>query len=215
MVLAVIQMNPEQGLKSLFVLGDSISIHYGPFLEKDLEGLFLYDRKRDDAGVSRAGVPVGANGGDSRMVLEYLKARQRDASFRPDILLVNCGLHDIKRDLNTPTTQVPPEQYRTNLKSIYAIALEMGAKLIWVRTTPVVEAIHNRRSRQFHRFEEDLTNYNRIADRLFEELEVPVIDLHEFTRKLGEGVFIDHVHYDQSTRALQAAFIAGFLQSFR
>jgi len=207
---------PDQPMKSVFVLGDSISIHYGPYLEEDLRGVFRYNRKRDDAGLSDLGVPSGANGGDSRMVLEYLKAKREDSSFRPDILLVNCGLHDIKRDLEkNKALQVAPEQYRENLEGIHLISGEIGAKLIWVRTTPVVDEIHNSHSRQFHRYEKDLATYNEIADSVFDCHGIPIVDLHHFTKNLGQEVFIDHVHYDHKTRALQAAFIAGFLQRFR
>jgi len=207
---------PEQPMKSLFVLGDSISMHYGPYLEKDLRDTFKYDRKRDDGGATALGVPEGSNGGDSRMVLEYLKARCADASFRPDILLLNCGLHDIKRDLEREKEiQVASEQYRENLEKIYSISKEIGTKLIWVRTTPVVDRIHNSQSRQFHRYEADLAIYNEIADSVFQTHRVPIVDLYHFTKELGEESFSDHVHYHEEIRALQAAFIAGFLQHFR
>ena len=207
---------PEQPMKTLFVLGDSISMHYGPYLEEDLQGTFEYDRKRDDAGVSDLGVPEGPNGGDSRMVLEYLKARRADASFRPDILLLNCGLHDIKRNLEREKgIQVASEQYRKNLEEIYSLSVEMGTRLIWVRTTPVVDRIHNSQSRQFHRYEADLTLYNEIADSVFQNHQVPIVDLNRFTKGMGEEAFSDHVHFHQEVRALQAAFIAGFLQHFR
>ena len=32
----------------VFVIGDSISMHYGPYLKRSLEGFFEYDRKRDE-----------------------------------------------------------------------------------------------------------------------------------------------------------------------
>lgn len=207
---------PEQPMKSLFVLGDSISMHYGPYLEEDLRGTFRYDRKRNDAGASDLGVPEGPNGGDSRMVLEYLKARRTDASFRPDILLVNCGLHDIKRDVEREKEiQVASRQYRENLEEIHSVSQEIGTRLIWVRTTPVVDRIHNSQSRQFHRYEADLVIYNEIADSVFQSHQVPIVDLNRFTKGLGEEAFSDHVHYSQEIRALQAAFIAGFLQHFK
>lgn len=207
---------PDRPMKSLFVLGDSISMHYGPFLEENLRGSFKYDRKRDDAGAADLGVPEGPNGGDSGMVLEYLKARRADNSFRPDILLLNCGLHDIKRDLaRDKGIQVASEQYRKNLEKIYSISKEIGSRLIWVRTTPVVDRIHNSQGRQFHRYESDLAIYNEIADGVFRTHQVPIVDLHHFTKELGEESFSDHVHYQEEIRALQAAFIAGFLQHFR
>lgn len=40
---------------------------------------------------------------------------------------------------------------------------------------------------------------------------VPVLDLYQFTLNLGEESYIDHVHYNEKVRALQAAFIAGSL----
>lgn len=215
-ILSLLTVVPDRSMKSVFVLGDSISMHYGPYLEEALRGVFVYDRKRNDAGVSERGVPSGANGGDSRMILEYLKARKPDPSFRPDILLLNCGLHDIKRNVEQDRNlQVSPEDYRKNLEEIDSICRKIGSKLVWVRTTPVVDEIHNSRSHQFHRYEKDLAVYNEIADRLFEERGVPILDLHQFTKNLGEEVFIDHVHYNQETRARQGAFIAGFLQNFR
>ena len=40
---------------------------------------------------------------------------------------------------------------------------------------------------------------------------VAAIDLHSFTRNLGDGIIIDHVHYSGEARRIQAAFIAGSL----
>ncbi|KIE48240.1 hypothetical protein U732_4009 [Clostridium argentinense CDC 2741] len=61
-------------MRSLFVIGDSISIHYGPYLREMIKDKFAYDRKR---GLEHALIdldkPVGANIGDSSMVLEYLQ----------------------------------------------------------------------------------------------------------------------------------------------
>ena len=86
----------------LFVIGDSISIFYGPYLKKYVEGKFDYDRKRDKGeAMKNLDNPVGANGGDSRMVLSYLKELSADPSFKADVLLLNCGLHDVKTDPKT------------------------------------------------------------------------------------------------------------------
>jgi hypothetical protein len=197
----------------LFVVGDSISIQYGPYLEQYLAGEMRYARKTDDGGaLAGAGVYEGQNGGDSRSVAGYLESRAMDKSFRPDILLVNCGLHDIRRKLDDNLAyQIAAEDYRKNLRRIYEVARGIGAKLIWVRTTPVVDSIHNRPDMEFHRFALDQAEYNTIADTVFASKGIPIIDLDGFTRKLGEDVYIDHVHFSEDVRALQAAFIAGFL----
>lgn len=198
---------------SLFVVGDSISIQYGPYLKKFTENRMDYARKTDDGQASPdAAVPEDANGGDSKMVLAYLTSKLADENFRPDYLLINCGLHDIKRKLPEKKLQVPPENYRENLTAIFDLAKAHGIRAIWVRTTPVVDSIHNTHSTSVHRHAEDLALYNQIADTVTRKSEIPVIDLYDFTQSLGPEVFADHVHYDEQTRALQAAFIAGNLR---
>ena len=59
--------------RKLFVIGDSISIHYGPYLKAITKGKFEYDRKTGlDQALTNLDKPTGANAGDSLMVLEYL-----------------------------------------------------------------------------------------------------------------------------------------------
>ncbi len=63
-------------MKRLFVLGDSISIHYGPYLKRFVSSTYIYDRKRGESqALLDLDQPVGANGGNSRMVLEYIRRR--------------------------------------------------------------------------------------------------------------------------------------------
>jgi hypothetical protein len=206
----------QLSLPSVFVIGDSISMHYGPYLEQFLQGFWEYDRKRDD-GLSSANLdnPAGANGGDSGMVLNYLKIRLKDPNFKPDVLLLNCGLHDIKTPVGTTEKQVSLESYKNNLIDIFDLVTSRGIKLVWVRTTPVDDEQHNSRQRSFHRFAADLDAYNEAGDAIFSTREVPIIDLYQFTKNLGEDIFIDHVHYGEEVWAKQAAFIAGYLLNLR
>ena len=195
----------------VFVIGDSISIHYGPYLKNSLVGFFNYDRKRDKGqALKDLDNPVGANGGDSEMVLAYLKELQNDTNFKTDYLLVNCGLHDIKRASSNDSTQVSLKKYMDNLQSIIFISEEMKVKLVWVNSTPVLDTIHNRRV-PFFRFEKDLLAYNKTADSLMELSNIPIIDLNTFTNKYIPNAFIDHVHYKTDIREKQADFIAGNL----
>jgi len=155
--------------------------------------------------------PVGANGGDSRMVLNYLKELQLDKSFHTDILLLNCGLHDIKIDPKTGKAQITPREYGKNLASIYKISRKMKIKLVWVNCTPVNDSIHNSHSVGFRRYNKDAIIYNAIADSIFSKKKVPVIDLYSFSKKFPVNAYADHVHYRPEYMKLQAAFIAGFL----
>jgi len=122
---------------------------------------------------------------------------------------VNCGLHDIKTNPATGAKQVPLDQYRTNLRAIVAL---LGAKLIWIRTTPCDERVHNARpGMEFFRYAADGLTYNQAADEIMAAADVPVIDLYTFTVNLGPELYCDHVHFHEAIREKQAAFIAGWL----
>jgi lysophospholipase L1-like esterase len=192
----------QNNLPTLHIVADSISMHYGPYLQTMLAGVMQYSRKAGN-GVDTE----SANGGDSSLVLAYLNQLQTQS----DYLMVNCGLHDLRRDVNTRAYQVPIEKYAENLHAIIARAHDIAPHLIWVRITPVVDEIHNRLSTSFHRHATDVDAYNGCADQIMREHHVPMIDLFTFTRNLGEGVYLDHVHYHDTIRAQHAAFIAGSL----
>ncbi|MFW5858144.1 MAG: SGNH/GDSL hydrolase family protein [Planctomycetota bacterium] len=201
-------------LPSCFVIGDSISIQYGPALERMLAGRFAYARKSGEEEALRdLDHPVGANGGDSSRVLEYLRALQAGGGFAPDVLLLNCGLHDIKTDPATGEKQVPLDAYTANLHACAGVLRALGIFTVWVRTTPVDDEQHNTRA-EFHRHAADVAAYNDAADRVWTEAGAPLLDLHAFTAALGgTEIFCDHVHFTEPVRELQAACIAGYLDA--
>lgn len=198
-------------LPRVFVIGDSITVQFGPHLETSLVGRARYDRKRD-AGGERAednlDIPRGANGGDSTMVLAYLKQRRGDAPLPEGVLLLNCGLHDIKTSPLTGAKQVPLQRYRENLAAILHEAAAMRQRVVWLSTPPVVDAIHNGRLDSFHRFAADVEAYNAAADEIMTAADAAIIDLHAFCQRLGPDALIDHVHYNENARTLQAEFVA-------
>ncbi|PIY48629.1 MAG: hypothetical protein COZ05_02700 [Armatimonadetes bacterium CG_4_10_14_3_um_filter_59_10] len=181
----------------IFIIGDSISAHYTPFLQTCLpEGV---EATR------------GEKGGDSSMVVSFLKEKWGAGGIDADLLLLNCGLHDIKTDPMTGAKQVPMEQYRENLQAIIQLTRQMKPKLVWVRTTPCDEGVHNRPDSKFHRFAADCHAYNAAADEIMAEERVPMIDLYNFTRRLGPDLYCDHVHFPDHIREKQAAFLAGWV----
>ncbi|AFM41515.1 GDSL-like Lipase/Acylhydrolase [Desulfosporosinus acidiphilus SJ4] len=199
--------------KRVFVLGDSISIHYSPFLEKMISSKFKYQQKDQviDA-LKDLDKPNGANAGDSNMVLEYLRDEEKKGVYY-DILLVNCGLHDIRVDRNANQIQTEKERYEENLKQICEVTLKMSQRMFWITTTPVIDIIHNRRSEGFLRYGKDVELYNHLAEKIMDNLQIPIIDLFLFTSSLGNNIYYDHVHFTEEVRALQAAFISGYLFS--
>ena len=204
---------------SLFVVGDSISVHYGPFLERALAGSCVYDRKGGAAeALANLDVPRGSNGGDSSMVLEYLNERLAEPAFQPDLLLFNAGLHDIKRQTPEADPKIDPDAYGKNLREIVEALRSRRIAAAWMRTTPCRDAIHNEKNRpSFFRFERDLALYNEMADAVMQAEGIPMIDLHGFTLSLEEKpevLFCDHVHFHPGVRALQGAFLAGWTISY-
>jgi lysophospholipase L1-like esterase len=199
-------------LPQLFVIGDSISMQYGPHLEKLVADRYTYTRRTGQEPPFANGA-VSPNGGDSSRVLEYLKAMCAWDGFQPQVLLLNCGLHDIKVTPETGVMQVSLEQYRDNLSQIIALLKGRPLKLVWVRTTPVDDERHNTHSKSFHRHQKNVLAYNAVADDLMRAAGARLLDLFSFSQALGPNAFCDHVHYTDPVRAQQAAYIAGFLDA--
>jgi len=221
----------------LFVLGDSISIGYGPFLEQMLHGRFSCDRKgsellTDESPDQRSGMPrilqrlaaldnqlPALNGGDSNNVLAYLQSMAAHQSPDHPFLLLNCGLHDLRVDPKTKAHQVEPEDYARNLEEIIRLATFVSQRVTWVRTTPVDDVRHQRLNPDFQRFNAEVMVYNAIADAEMNKAGIPSIDLYNFTLGLCDtperlkDLYIDHVHFTPETRRLQAAYIAGWLDA--
>ena len=200
----------------LFVIGDSISLHYGPYLERFVAGRYAYTRKTAESEARlHLDNPMGENGGDSSLVLAYLAGLLASDALAADLLLVNCGLHDIKTDPATGRKQVGSDDYRRNLEAIVNLTRRVNVPLVWVRTTPCDERIHNNRPDvAFHRFAADCAAYNAVADRVMGAAEIPCIDLHSFTASLGADLYCDHIHFHEQIREKQAAYIAGWLEAY-
>ena len=184
----------------LFVLGDSISMYYGPHLEKFIGPHFSYSRK-------------DGNGGDSRTVLEYLTLLKKKNKLNFDYILLNCGLHDVKTDKKTGKKQIHISEYKSNLKKILQLLKKSRKQVIWVRTTHVADKIHNKNKRKmgFFRYNRDVIRYNKISDKIMTNNKISMIDLNSFTQKLGPKLFRDHVHFREEITTIQAAFLSGYL----
>lgn len=199
-----------------FVIGDSISIFYGPYLKMFTEGEFDYDRKRDKGeAMLNLDKAVGANGGDSRMVVEYLKELYSNKTFQADYLLVNSGLHDIKTNPQSGKKQIALNEYRQNSLTIYKLSKKLKVKLIWVNCTPVNDSVHNSKGVAFYRYNNDVLDYNQVSDSIFNSKGVKIIDIYTFSSTFPINAYLDHVHYKPEFAKLQAAFIAGFLQNYK
>ena len=204
-------------LPKVFVIGDSISCYYGTHLERMLAGVFAYDRKGGTHKLAdlKDGTD-GVNGGDSAMVLTYVRELRKRGGFHADWVLLNCGLHDTKTDLAAGVKQVPAAAYERNLREVCGLLRAMGARVVWVRTTPIRDLAPEAIPADLKpcRYNADVVAYNAIADRVMADLGIPSLDLYTFTLNLGPDVYFDkHVHFDETAAAKQAAFIAGGLDA--
>jgi hypothetical protein len=197
--------------RKIFVIGDSTSIHYGPYLKKMIKGKFEYDRKRGiEQALTDLDKSIGANAGDSGMVKAYL-TEEYENHIKYDILLINCGLHDVRIDRALNKVQVELEEYKMNLTKIIEITKTMANKTIWIGSTPVIDEIHNARKAGVLRYSKDVNAYDIAAKEIMGVYNIPCIDMYNFTKNLGADIYSDHVHFKQEIRELQAAFIAGYL----
>lgn len=202
--------------KSVFVLGDSISVQYGEFLKPMLAERFEYRVKETDGDAyADLDIPQGTSGGDSRMVLDYLSKAKPQGKLQADLALINFGLHDIKTKPGQKETQISIAQYEKNLLQLIAIYREIKVPLAWVTTTLSIDAIHNTRSKGFHRSAKDNQTYHQLAVKLMREHGLPIIDLRHYTARLGgEEIFRDHVHYPPEVCKQQACYLAGWISAW-
>ncbi len=198
--------------KNVFVLGDSICIYYTPFLLPLLESDFECQTKKGRAEAMKdLDVPIKANAGNTRDILNFLDLEEENGNLTYDYLLFNSGLHDLvypfdkEAGVLKTAPRTPIEKYPVNLGKILDIMAAHGIKPVFITTTPVDDVRHSRTS--FRRFGADVIRYNEVALRVMAERGIPVIDLFSFTDALPDPKYRDHVHYLDEVAEKQAEFI--------
>ena len=190
--ITLLLANCQTPKKEIFLIGDSISIEYTPYLKEDIKDFANLERKEDDGtALKNLDVPMGANGGDSQMVLDYLQHKIQDPEFVPDYVILNCGLH-----------------------KLFKLLKDKDIQPIWIRTTWVVDSIHNEKSKAFYRYHADAKRYNEIADSICSSNGIPIIDLYTFSKNQGIESIRDHIHYLPKAQKEQADFIAEELMKY-
>jgi lysophospholipase L1-like esterase/dienelactone hydrolase len=175
--------SPGPGLARVVLVGDSIRMGYASRVAERLEGKAVV-------------ISPTENGGDSANVLAHLDEwvlRQK-----PDVVHLNCGLHDLKRSRADGRHQVELDRYGENLRRIVdRIRQGTDAALIFADTTPIVDERHARRGADFDRTEADVRRYNATAIAIMAELGVPVHDLHWVVEQGGPETMLgpDGTHY--------------------
>jgi len=153
------------------------------------------------------------NGGTSANVLAHLDDWVIER--KPEIVHLNCGLHDLGIDRVSKEKAVPLDQYVENIDRIFRrILQETEATLIWASTTPVNEQWHTRQ-KPFDRYEADVEAYNRAAREVAERMSVPVNDLFEAVMRAGRDRLLspDGVHFTKDGSALLGKAVASAVRA--
>ncbi|MHC5056822.1 MAG: SGNH/GDSL hydrolase family protein [Planctomycetota bacterium] len=171
-------------MRKVVLIGDSIRMGYEPFVREALAGAADVTGSKE-------------NGGTSTNVLAHLDewALSREA----DVVHVNCGLHDIRRERGGAGTETPLEEYRANVEAVLKGLVDSGARVLWATTTPVIEERHNT-VKPFDRLSADVAAYNRAAMDVACGLGVEVDDLFEVVTRSGAGGLLsdDGVHFTKA-----------------
>jgi lysophospholipase L1-like esterase len=165
------------------------------------------------AGVADVWAP-DENGEKSTKVLSHLE--EWVISRNPDIVHINCGLHDLKRKTVSHEPAVPPERYKANVRKILEQSMaKTDSRIIWAMTTPVNEDWHHE-NKGFERLESDVLDYNAAALEIAGELGVAVNDLHGVIMKAGRDSYLkpDGVHFTDEGSQLLGQSVAAFLKSY-
>lgn len=189
-------------LPMVVLIGDSIRLSYAPIVERALDGQAVV-------------IQAKANGGDSSNVLKHLG--EWAVAHQPDIVHFNCGIHDTKRDKATGDFQVSPEQYEANLRAIVAmLRRETQATILFATTTPILDdrAAARRGNAAYELLDASTVEYNRIAVRVMQELEVPVDDLRAACGNEAEReqcISDDGVHFTPEGRERLGKTVTEFI----
>jgi hypothetical protein len=176
-------------LVRVLVVGDSISGHYMEFLPIHLGSLVASCTGGADWSEMK-----GCSSNRMHAFMRCSELLTAENIDRPDIVLFNCGLHDIMTaraghpDRPEGDQAVPPDAYRTNLEQIVALVRDSGAQPVWATTTPiyansdgVVSRTGGYEGANFDRSNTTIDQYNAVASAVMAKHGVPIVDLHGFT----------------------------------
>ena len=203
-------------MKEVLLIGDSISLDYGPKLRELVRSdIAIFSKPGAEEAYKNLDLPIGGNGGDSARVLRYVRDLDAKGELDCEYFFFNCGLHDIKRERPDENLQINQTNYRANLQAIVDLMKQRGIKTYFITTTQA-DGSRYKEKMPFTRRAEDAVEYNAIAEAVMRENGVETVDLYTFTARLGrEGndLFRDHTHFRPDVIELHAAYLAGVINS--
>ena len=188
-------------MQKLILIGDSIRMGYQTDVIRELTNL------------ADVWAPT-QNGGNSANILQHLD--EWIISRSPDVVHINCGLHDLRKDFDTGEPAIPINQYESNLRALLGrILVETDCTVIWAMTTPVNESWHHE-WKGFDRLEADVAAYNGVALKVADDLDIPINDLFGVITDAGRDNCLtpDGVHFTPEGCALIGKAVAKFVEPY-
>jgi len=178
---AFVEADPS--LPRVLLLGDSISMCYTAEVRQRRKGVANVFRAPDNCRSTRQTV---------ENIETYL------GSVPWDVIHFNWGIHDVTHvndaGIVAPPPegklQVPPDQYRRNLRRLIERLKKTEARLIWATTTPVGKKAEE----QGYRWDSDVVAYNAIAAEVMTANVVEIHNLYALTKPRAEELLSDGVH---------------------
>jgi len=192
---------PHGSSMRVHLIGDSIRLNAQPFARRFLAPAYCVAAPLVNCESSHT---VAANIGN------WLEGTD------PDIVHINCGLHDIRHDPGCDRPVSSLGVYLANLRAIFGYLATTGARIIWATSTPINEGAHNR-NKISRRYESDLLRYNRLSADLARDAGFEVNDMFEKLSSTNFQALLlpDGVHFTPSGNELIGKFIAESVQSVR
>ncbi|MGF1450204.1 MAG: SGNH/GDSL hydrolase family protein [Opitutales bacterium] len=157
-------------------------------------------------------ITCAENGRSSETVLARLD--EWALAHAPQLVHLNCGLHDLRRDFGANENAIPPALYANNLRAIFE-KLQAGTaiQIVWAQTTPVNEAWHHQ-TKDFDRREADVDAYNRCAQAIAAQKGIQINDLHRVIQDAGRDRLLrdDGVHFTPEGSELLGQAVAEAIQ---
>jgi lysophospholipase L1-like esterase len=188
-------------MKTIILIGDSIRMGYQEVVQRELgESANVWWPKE--------------NGGTSQNILDHLD--EWIITRNPDLVHLNCGLHDLRKEFGAQEGAIPLPRYQSNVERILRqISDRTDATLIWATTTPVNEEWHHRK-KGFDRLETDVLAYNRVSREVCHQFGIPINDLFEVITRSGRDRLLlkDGVHFTDEGYAILGKAVAEVIRAY-
>jgi lysophospholipase L1-like esterase len=187
-------------MASVILIGDSVRMLYQPLVQAALDESTVWGPAH--------------NCETSRRILACLDdwVIARD----PDVVHLNCGLHDLRYDPGAENRVVSPTEYVENISRIMEeLTSRTSARIIWATTTPVNERWHQA-CKVSRRYEADVALYNRLALQAVAPFGVRINDLLGAVTARGRDRLLqeDGVHFtDEGYRLLSREVVTAIRQA--